>query len=102
MKKQEIKELEDRHAAGYSRIPVDASAIDEWQSEQVWPEDEEFAQHDKAPQHKMTTSAGTKVMEEALKRAAEIRRTLEGRHHSDSTKLVAEDRSGGGSPGISQ
>ena len=92
MKKQEIKELEDRHAAGYSSIPADASEIDEWQSEQVWPEDEKFAEHDKASQHKMTTSAGTKVMEEALKRAAAIRHNLEARHHSDSTQDAIEDR----------
>ena len=32
------------------------------------------------------------VMEESLKVAAEIRRKLEGRHHSDSTRVVAEDR----------
>jgi antitoxin component of MazEF toxin-antitoxin module len=33
-------------------------------------------------------------MEECLSKAAEIRRRLEGRLHSDSTELVADDRNG--------
>ena len=101
-REQEIKEMEERDAAGYSRVPAEANDIDEWKDEQVWTEDEKFAQHDAASQHKVTTSGGTKVMEKSLKRAAEIRDQLEGRRHSDSTKLVAEDRGVGGSPGISQ
>jgi hypothetical protein len=32
------------------------------------------------------------IMKECLRKAAEIRRGLEGRHHSDSTELIAEDR----------
>ena len=32
------------------------------------------------------------LMKECLRKAEEIRRGLEGRQHSDSTKLVAEDR----------
>ncbi len=32
------------------------------------------------------------LMKEALRRAEEIRRSLEGRQHSDSTNLIAEDR----------
>ena len=32
------------------------------------------------------------LMKEALRRAEEIRRSLEGRKHSDSTELIAEDR----------
>lgn len=102
MNKQEIEEMEERDAAGYARIPQEASEIEEWQDEQVWPDNEEFAKHDKAPQVKATAPGEKKVMEEGLKRAAAIRDQLEGRHHSDSTKLVAEDRSGAGSPGISQ
>jgi hypothetical protein len=34
----------------------------------------------------------TKDMKESLRTAADIRRNLKGRHHSDSTKLVSEDR----------
>ena len=32
------------------------------------------------------------LMKEALRRAEEIRRSLEGRQHSDSTNLIAENR----------
>ena len=32
------------------------------------------------------------LMKESLRRAEEIRRSLEGRKHSDSTILIAEDR----------
>ena len=32
------------------------------------------------------------LMKEALRRAEEIRRSLEGRQHSDSANLIAEDR----------
>ena len=32
------------------------------------------------------------LMKECLRKAEEIRRGLEGRQHSDSTRLVAEDR----------
>jgi hypothetical protein len=32
------------------------------------------------------------LMKEALRRAEEIRRSLEGRQHTDSTKLVSENR----------
>lgn len=34
----------------------------------------------------------TKDMKESFRTAADIRRKLEGRHHTDSTKLVSEDR----------
>ena len=34
----------------------------------------------------------TKDMKESLRTAADIRRTLKRRRHSDSTKLVSEDR----------
>ena len=32
------------------------------------------------------------LMKESLRKAEEIRRGLEGRQHSDSTNLIAEDR----------
>jgi hypothetical protein len=31
-------------------------------------------------------------MKACLRKAAEIRQSLEGRHHTDSTELIAEDR----------
>lgn len=34
----------------------------------------------------------SELMRESLRRAEEIRRSLEGRKHSDSTVLIAEDR----------
>jgi hypothetical protein len=34
----------------------------------------------------------SELMKESLRRAEEIRRALEGRQHSDSTTLIAEDR----------
>lgn len=33
------------------------------------------------------------LMKESLRKAEEIRRSLEGRRHSDSTELIAEDAS---------
>jgi hypothetical protein len=36
--------------------------------------------------------ARKELMKECLRKAEEIRRGLEGRKHSDSTKLIAEDR----------
>ncbi len=36
--------------------------------------------------------ARNELMEECLRKAEEIRRGLEGRRHSDSTGLIAEDR----------
>jgi hypothetical protein len=36
--------------------------------------------------------ARNELMRECLRKAEEIRRGLEGRQHSDSTKLIAEDR----------
>jgi hypothetical protein len=36
--------------------------------------------------------ARNELMKEALLKAEEIRRDLEGRQHSDSTALIAEDR----------
>lgn len=34
----------------------------------------------------------SELMKQALHKAKEIRRSLEGRQHSDSTSLIAEDR----------
>ena len=36
--------------------------------------------------------ARNELMNECLRKAEEIRRSLEGRQHSDSTILIAEDR----------
>ncbi|HMG73556.1 MAG TPA: hypothetical protein VK582_08645 [Pyrinomonadaceae bacterium] len=36
--------------------------------------------------------ARNELMKESLRKAEEIRRSLEGRKHSDSTILIAEDR----------
>jgi hypothetical protein len=36
--------------------------------------------------------ARNELMKECLRKAEEIRRSLEGRKHSDSTELIAEDR----------
>lgn len=36
--------------------------------------------------------ARNEIMKECLRKAEEIRRSLEGRKHSDSTELIAEDR----------
>lgn len=92
MKKQEtIEEMEKRDAAAYARMPQQASEIEEWEPEQVWDEDEE-SEPKEAIQQTAAVGERTKVMEKALEKAAEIRHQLEGRHHSDSTQLVAEDR----------
>jgi hypothetical protein len=33
--------MEKRDAAGYARIPSEASEFEEWESEQIWAEDQE-------------------------------------------------------------
>ena len=91
VKKQKIAELEEQDAAGYARMPIQAGEFEEWESEQVWSEDEEGKPEETIPQT-AATGGGTKPMDEALERAAEIRGKLEGRHHSDSTQIVGEDR----------
>lgn len=92
MKKQgTIEGMEKRDAAGYARIPSQASKFEEWESEQVWPEDEE-GEPEAAINRPSITSGGKTAMEDALERAAEIRHKLGGRNHSDSTQLVREDR----------
>jgi hypothetical protein len=40
----------------------------------------------------VTDQPRNELMKECLRRAEEIRRGLEGRKHSDSTNLIAEDR----------
>ncbi len=41
---------------------------------------------------KVGDHARNELMKESLRRAEEIRRSLEGRQHNDSTNLIAEDR----------
>jgi hypothetical protein len=41
VKKQEIEEKERQHAAGYARQPCQHGEAEQWESEQVWLEDEE-------------------------------------------------------------
>ena len=91
MKKQEtIEEMEKRDAAGYARIPSQASEFEEWEPEQVWDEDE--GDPEEAIQQTAATGERARVMAEALEQAAEIRDKLEGRHHSDSTQIEHQDR----------
>ena len=92
MKKQEtIEEKEKRDADAYARIPSQASEFEEWEPEQVWDEDEE-GDPEEAIQQTAAIGERTKVMKEPLEEAEEIRHQLEGRHHSDSTQLLREDR----------
>jgi hypothetical protein len=46
---------------------------------------------DKTSQHTVATNT-SELMRESLRKAEEIRRGLQGRKHSDSTILIAEDR----------
>lgn len=92
MKKQEtIEEKEKRDAEAYARIPSQASEFEEWEPEQVWDDDEE-GESEEAIQQTAATGERAKVMAEALEKAEQIRRQLEGRDHSDSTQIVREDR----------
>ena len=47
---------------------------------------------EKASRDTIADHARNELMEECLRKAEEIRRGLEGRRHSDSTGLIAEDR----------
>ena len=38
LRNQKTIALEQQHAQGYARYPVEPTAIDEWDSEQVWSE----------------------------------------------------------------
>jgi hypothetical protein len=92
VKKQGTKEeMEKRHAAGYACIPSRPEEFEEWESEQAWPECKEV-EHEIAIQQAATTGKERRVLREASERAAEIRHSLEGRHHSDRTQVVIEDR----------
>jgi hypothetical protein len=46
---------------------------------------------DNASRHPVATKT-SELMQESLRKAEEIRRGLEGRKHTDSTQLTAEDR----------
>lgn len=45
-----------------------------------------------APRDIVADHARSELMKECLRKAKEIRRSLEGRKHTDSTLLIAEDR----------
>ena len=47
---------------------------------------------DKMTRDTVADHARNELMKECLRKAEEIRRGLEGRRHSDSTKLISEDR----------
>lgn len=47
---------------------------------------------DRVTRDELSDHFRNELMKECLRKAEEIRRGLEGRQHSDSTKLVAEDR----------
>lgn len=47
---------------------------------------------DKMTRDTVGDHARNELMKECLRKAEEIRRGLEGRQHTDSTKLIAEDR----------
>jgi hypothetical protein len=47
---------------------------------------------DKSTRSVSTTTDRRQLMKESLRRAEEIRESLKGRKHSDSTALIAEDR----------
>lgn len=47
---------------------------------------------DRSTRDTVANRARNELMKECLRKAEEIRRGLEGRAHSDSTKLLAEDR----------
>ena len=47
---------------------------------------------DSLTRYAVADHARNELMNECLRKAEEIRRSLEGRKHSDSTSLIAEDR----------
>lgn len=64
MKKQEtIEEKEKRDADGYARMPQQVSEIEEWESEQVWSDDEE-GDFEEAIQQTAAIGERTKVMKD--------------------------------------
>lgn len=83
--------MEKRDAAGYARMPSQASEFEELESEQVWLE-YEGGEPNEAFRKPAATGERTKAMGKALEQAATIREKLEGRNHSVSTQIVSEDR----------
>ena len=53
---------------------------------------QKLSNSDKMTRHPVADRARNELMKECLRRAEEIRRGLEGRKHTDSTILIAEDR----------
>ena len=53
---------------------------------------QEINKLEKAERDTIADHPRNELMKEGLRRAEEIRRGLEGRKHSDSTILIAEDR----------
>jgi len=53
---------------------------------------QKLSNSDKMTRHSVADRARNELMKECLRRAEEIRRGLEGRKHTDSTILIAEDR----------
>lgn len=53
---------------------------------------QELNKSDKMTRDTVADHARNEVMKECLRKADEIRRSLEGRKHTDSTLLIAEDR----------
>ena len=57
---------------------------------------------DRTTRNTVGDHARNELMKECLRKAEAIRRSLEGRRYSDSTKLIAEDRSVGCAPTLSR
>lgn len=53
---------------------------------------QKLSDSDKMTRDTVADHARNELMKECLRRAEEIRRGLEGREHTDSTILIAEDR----------
>jgi hypothetical protein len=53
---------------------------------------QKLSNSDKMTRDTVTDQARNQLMKECLRKAEEIRRSLEGRKHTDSTLLIAEDR----------
>ncbi len=63
---------------------------------------QKLSNSDKMTRDTVGDHARNELMKGCLRKAEEIRRSLEGRKHSDSTNLIAEDRSVGGAPKLSR
>lgn len=53
---------------------------------------QKFNNVDKPNTRAIITKDRRELMKDALRRAGEIRQSLKGRKHSDSTELIAQDR----------